>query len=143
MELRKLGIKVTFNFVKAHDVNIIHESRQARNASFMNAEYQHEVPGFKIYRKAKLKEKLSQFEQVNFNLNHGENYLNFIEMHNLHRNEVKNLPKAKSLTMIITGHGPFRSYLHKINKIASPLCPECEYRGLQCEQTLIHLLHDC
>jgi hypothetical protein len=43
------------------------------------------------------------------------------------------------LTQILTNHGSFRSYLHKMNKMPSPIC-SCLEKAVQ---TAHHLLTEC
>jgi hypothetical protein len=44
-----------------------------------------------------------------------------------------------TLTQFVTNHGSFRSYLHKINRTASPIC-KCPEKAVQ---TARHLLLEC
>lgn len=60
---------------------------------------------------------------------------------------IPNIPYRLSLslwpnhitTQFLTNHGPFKSYLHKMNKAASPYC-NCPEKSLQ---TALHLMTEC
>lgn len=53
------------------------------------------------------------------------------------RREIKHIKPSTAMTQIISGHGPFKKYLHRFNLNGSPSC-ECGN-----EQSAIHLLSFC
>jgi hypothetical protein len=50
----------------------------------------------------------------------------------------KRLQMRLNISMVITGHGKLRAYLHRFKIIEDPMCP-CEMNS----QTNDHLIHEC
>ena len=57
----------------------------------------------------------------------------------LNRLLIKNRTQYRTAVQLITGHAALNKYLHKIKKVDTDICPNCEYE----KETVNHFLGQC